>query len=72
MSKQVISKKQMDAVKKQAEQAMAAAKAHLRGAEKKVVARIKKNPEQAVLIAAAVGAAVGAIATFSAMKGKKK
>lgn len=62
----------VEKMKKQAQQAMANAKAHLRKAEKDVAAKIKKNPEQAVLIAAAVGAAVGALATFAVTRGKKK
>ena len=61
----------MEKMKAQAEKAMQTAKAHLKKAEKDVAARIRKNPEQAVLIAAAVGAAVGAIATFAATRKKK-
>ncbi len=61
----------VEKVKAQAEKAMQTAKAHLKKAEKDVAARIRKNPEQAVLIAAAVGAAVGAIATFVATRKKK-
>ena len=61
----------LEKMKAQAEKAMQTAKAHLKKAEKDVAARIRKNPEQAVLIAAAVGAAVGAIATFAATRKKK-
>ncbi len=62
---------EVEKVKAQAQKAMVTAKAHLKKAEKDVAAKIKKNPEQAVLIAAAVGAAVGAIATFAATRRKK-
>jgi ElaB/YqjD/DUF883 family membrane-anchored ribosome-binding protein len=40
-------------------------------AEKKVMEQAKKNPELALLVAAGIGAAVGAIAV-SVLKGKKK
>lgn len=61
----------VEKVKVQAQKAMVTAKAHLKKAEKEVAAKIRKNPEQAVLIAAAVGAAVGAIATFAVTRKKK-
>ena len=67
-----IATKQVDKVKKDAEKAIVQATNALKKAQKDVANRIRKNPEHAVMIAAAVGAAVGAIATFGAMKKKKK
>lgn len=47
------------------------AKAKIMAVEKKVVSQIKKNPEKAVITAAAVGAAVG-IGLIRAMKRIRK
>lgn len=67
-----IDTKQVDKVKKDAEKALAKATQSLQKAQKDVAKRIRENPEHAVLIAAAVGAAVGALATIGVMKRKKK
>lgn len=51
---------------------IAKAKAKLMDAEKKVAGYAKKNPKQAMLIAAGVGAAVGAGVALALSRMKKK
>lgn len=64
--------KDLAIVKKDAKEALAAAKAEFNQAEKIIDKKIRTHPEEAVLVAAAIGAAVGALATYGALKKKKK
>ncbi len=63
---------QVEMAKKQVTQALASAKVHLARAEKDIHKKIQTHPEQAVLIASAIGIAVGALATYGILKTKKK
>jgi len=69
-------KKKMQAMGKNvkviARKEIAKAKVELAKAGKKVEAYIKKNPEKAAIIAAGIGAAVGAAITSLVVKKKKK
>ena len=58
--------------KKEAKEVMTKAKAKLKEAELAVDKKIQTHPEQAVLIAGAIGAAVGAIAAYGIMHSKAK
>ncbi|MFA6419969.1 MAG: hypothetical protein WCW13_04145 [archaeon] len=60
------------ATRKQAKEALIHAKAKFREAEKVVNKKIQTHPEKAVLIAAAIGATIGAIATYGAIKSSSK
>ena len=55
---------------KHVKDAMVAAKSKFVKAEKEVAKHIKKNPEKAVLIAAGIGAAIGAITALALSKKK--
>ena len=63
--------KEVALARKKAQKVVAEAKAHLKHAEKQIDAKIKKNPEEAMAIAAAVGVALGALAAYGVMKRKK-
>lgn len=54
-----------------AKKAFAAAKVKFRNAEKQVNVHLKKDPAKAVLIAAGVGAAIGAITALALSRRKK-
>ena len=58
--------------KKKAKEALAVAKVKFAAAHKSIDKKIETHPDQAVLIAAALGAAVGALATYAVTKKKKK
>jgi ElaB/YqjD/DUF883 family membrane-anchored ribosome-binding protein len=58
--------------KKDAKEALAIAKAKFEKAHKDIDKQIESHPEQAVLVAATLGAAVGALATYGVLKRKKK
>ena len=64
--------KDLAIVKKDAKEALAKAKIEFNQAEKIIDKKIRTHPEEAVLVAAAIGAAIGALATYSALKKKKK
>jgi ElaB/YqjD/DUF883 family membrane-anchored ribosome-binding protein len=55
---------------KKAKAAIKSMKAKYVAAEKKVMERVRKDPEKALLVAAGIGAAVGAI-TVAILKRKK-
>ncbi len=63
---------QVEMAKRQVTKALASAKVHLQRAEKDIHKKIHTNPEQAVLIASAIGVAVGALATYGILKSRKK
>lgn len=64
--------RQIEMAKKSVTKALASAKTHLQRAEKDIHKKIQTNPEQAVLIASAIGVAVGALATYGILKSRKK
>ncbi len=64
--------KQIEAAKRQAAKVMDKAQVHLKQARKNIDAKIKTNPEEAVLIASAIGVALGALATYGILKSRKK
>lgn len=58
--------------KKKAKEALAAAKIKFAAAHKSIDKKIETHPDEAVLIAATLGAAVGALAGYAVAKKKKK
>lgn len=68
----VEAQKKIQAAQKHAAKAMDKAQVQLKQARKNIDARIKTNPEEAVLIASAIGVAMGALAAYGVMRGKKK
>ncbi|MDO8661417.1 MAG: hypothetical protein Q7K43_06000 [Candidatus Woesearchaeota archaeon] len=62
----------LSAAQKKAKETLAVAKVKFKEAEKVVAKKIQTHPEQAVLIAAALGAVVGALVTYGAMKNSAK
>ena len=73
MAKKKINVKQLEAKAiATAKKEIAKAKAKLMDAEKKVSGYAKKNPKKAMLIAAGVGAAVGAGVALALSRMKKK
>jgi len=69
MAKKV--KKKAGVMTKQAAKIVSDAKVQLKNAQKGIDEKIKSNPEEAVVIAAAVGVALGALATYGVLKKKK-
>jgi len=67
-----LAKKDSELAKKRAKAAMAQAKVKFKAAEKVMDKKIQTHPEQAVLIAGAIGAAIGALATYEVLKSKGK
>jgi len=61
----------MDIAKKDAKKALAIAKVKFEQAHKVIDKKIETHPEQAVLVAATLGAAIGALATYAVLKKKK-
>ena len=64
-------KKAMEVAKKDAKAALAKAKAKFNEAHKSIDKKIESHPEQAVLVAATLGAAIGALAAYKVIKRKK-
>jgi ElaB/YqjD/DUF883 family membrane-anchored ribosome-binding protein len=62
------SKKRIEAAKQKAQKELEIIKTRLLAAEKKAHAYMEKNPEKTILIAAGVGAAVGAAVAFALKK----
>lgn len=62
----------MEHAKQDAMKAMELARARFRQAEDEMERTIKKDPVRATVIAAGLGAAIGAAVTFALMKRKKK
>lgn len=62
----------LERAKNEARIAMEMAKAKFKDAEKSVDAAIHKDPVHAAMIAAGIGAAIGAAVTFAMMRKKKK
>lgn len=58
--------------RKKAEQELRKLRGKYRQAEAKVKVAIRKNPKKAVLIAAGIGAALGAVAAASLMRKRRK
>jgi|GEM_PF-1653613 len=65
-------KKALAIARKDAKKALATAKAKFKAAEKHLDKKIQSHPEQAVLVAGAIGAAVGGLVAYSVLKNKKK
>jgi len=65
-------KKALEVARKDAKAALAKAKAKFKEAEKHLDKKIQSHPEQAVLVAGAIGAAVGGLVAYSVLKNKKK
>ena len=68
----VLAQKDAAIARKRAKAAMAQAKVKFKAAEKAMDKKIQTHPEQAVLIAGAIGAAIGALATYEVLKSKGK
>lgn len=64
--------KEINLAQKKAAKVLDKAQAHLKQARKNIDAKIKTNPEEAVMIASAIGVALGALATYGILKSKKK
>ncbi|MFA6065269.1 MAG: hypothetical protein WCW44_03820 [archaeon] len=64
--------KAIAASKKKAKAALAAAKAKFNKTHAAIDKKIETHPDKAVLVAGALGAAIGGIAVYSLLKGKKK
>ncbi len=64
--------KQIKIAQKEAAKVMNKAQAQLKQARKNIEARVKTNPKEAVMVASAIGVALGALATYGILKSKKK
>ena len=64
--------KQIKIAQKEAAKVMNKAQAQLKQARKNIEARVKTNPKEAVMVASAIGVALGALATYGIVKSKKK
>ena len=61
----------LNIAKKDAKEALAIAKVKFEKAHKAIDKKIETHPEQAVLVAATLGAAIGALAAYKILKRKK-
>lgn len=64
--------KQIKIAQKEAAKVMNKAQAQLNQAKKNIEAKIKTNPKEAIMVASAIGVALGALATYGILKSKKK
>jgi ElaB/YqjD/DUF883 family membrane-anchored ribosome-binding protein len=64
--------KQIKLAQKQATKMLDKAQVQLKQARKNIEGKIKTNPHEAMLIASAIGVAVGALATYGILNKKKK
>ena len=64
--------KQIKIAQKEAAKVMNKAQAQLKQARKNIEARVKTNPKEAVMVASAIGVALGALATYGILKSNKK
>jgi ElaB/YqjD/DUF883 family membrane-anchored ribosome-binding protein len=74
MAKAKISAKAKAAAKKAqaaAKKALTLVRTKFRNAEKEIDRHIKNNPEKAVLLAAGIGAAIGAVTTYALTRKKQ-
>lgn len=67
-----INAREVEMAKKNVTKALASARTQYSRLEKDVRKKINSNPEQAMLIAGAIGAAIGAVATHTILNRKKK